>query len=219
MNSALSVRPFILILLLIIPNGILFSRENIRIACVGDSITYGYGLLNREYSYPALLSRQLPDGFTVKNFGVNGSCAGEDLKDSYITAGLIDEITQWDPDLILFMLGSNDSKRNNWISRNHFIEGCGNILEQISDNETDIIILTPIPSGRNAFGIRDRIVRNRIFPALKDYSRSKGYPMLNFREELKNSFFIYLDNVHPNRRGYQIISNEIFSYLDQSGYF
>ncbi len=219
MNSALSVRPFILILLLIIPNGTLFSRENIRIACVGDSITYGFGLINREHSYPALLNRELPDNFTVRNFGVNGSCAGENLEDSYATVGWIDEISRWNPDLILFMLGSNDSKQTNWINRDHFIEGYRNILKQISDSETDIVLLAPIPSGRNTFGIRDRIVRNRIYPALRDFSISMGYPLLDFREKLENSFFIYLDNVHPNSRGYKIICDEILSYLDQSGYF
>ncbi len=45
-----------------------------KIACVGDSITFGSGIPNREkLSYPAQLSALLGDDYEVRNFGVSGA--------------------------------------------------------------------------------------------------------------------------------------------------
>src|SRR5579885_3646478 len=49
------------------------ADDKIRVACVGDSITYGAGIKDREHnSYPAQLQKLLGDGYEVRNFGVNG---------------------------------------------------------------------------------------------------------------------------------------------------
>ena len=43
-----------------------------RIACVGDSLTYGWGLMGafRKYAYPALLQDKLGDDYQVMNYGI-----------------------------------------------------------------------------------------------------------------------------------------------------
>ena len=44
------------------------------IACIGDSITYGYGVSNpAEEAWPALLGDKLGDGWNVVNLGVSGT--------------------------------------------------------------------------------------------------------------------------------------------------
>ena len=55
------------------------TAENpIRVACVGDSITYGFGISDRERdSYPAQLQRDLGEAWQVRNFGSNGATALE----------------------------------------------------------------------------------------------------------------------------------------------
>src|SRR4051812_1868247 len=48
----------------------------IRVACVGDSITFGYGIKDRDHnSYPAQLGVMLGNKWEVRNFGVNGVTA------------------------------------------------------------------------------------------------------------------------------------------------
>lgn len=45
----------------------------VRIACIGDSITYGMGLEHREVEcYPSVLQRLLGPGYLVGNFGNSG---------------------------------------------------------------------------------------------------------------------------------------------------
>ena len=50
------------------------QKEPVRVACVGDSITYGHGIKDRENdAYPGLLSSLLGEKYDVRNFGVSGS--------------------------------------------------------------------------------------------------------------------------------------------------
>ena len=50
-----------------------FASEPIRVACIGNSITYGAFIPNREMNcYPAQLQAYLGDGYEVKNFGASG---------------------------------------------------------------------------------------------------------------------------------------------------
>ena len=51
-----------------------FAHRPVKVACVGNSITYGYGIADRETnSYPAQLQRMLGDGSLVGNFGKSGA--------------------------------------------------------------------------------------------------------------------------------------------------
>lgn len=51
------------------------AQENrIKVACIGNSITYGYGLPDRTtQSYPAQLQKMLGESYQVENFGKSGA--------------------------------------------------------------------------------------------------------------------------------------------------
>ena len=48
--------------------------QKIKVACVGNSITYGTGIEDREhFSYPVQLQKMLGDKYLVGNFGKPGA--------------------------------------------------------------------------------------------------------------------------------------------------
>ena len=50
-----------------------FAQAVTRVACIGDSITYGTGLSNRAtQAYPARLQALLGEDYEVRNFGNPG---------------------------------------------------------------------------------------------------------------------------------------------------
>ena len=56
-----------------------------RIACIGDSITWGFTLLNPwKQSYPALLQQRLGPDYEVRNFGYNDAAARFDADTPYV---------------------------------------------------------------------------------------------------------------------------------------
>ena len=51
-----------------------YAQNKVKVACVGNSVTYGAGIENREINaYPAQLQRMLGDGYEVMNFGKSGA--------------------------------------------------------------------------------------------------------------------------------------------------
>ena len=54
--------------------GSVFGKGKIRVACIGNSVTYGYTLEDpATESYPAVLQRWLGEGYDVENFGHSGA--------------------------------------------------------------------------------------------------------------------------------------------------
>lgn len=89
--------------------------KRIKVACIGDSITWGFTLLNPwTQSYPALLQRLLGEGYEVRNFGYNDASVRFDADMPYVCKGVYRKSLEWNPDIVLIMLGSNDTKKRNW---------------------------------------------------------------------------------------------------------
>ena len=66
----------LLFILLCLTVSISGYAQKIKVACVGNSITYGSRVENREQnSYPAQLPKLLGDEYEVKNFGVSATTA------------------------------------------------------------------------------------------------------------------------------------------------
>lgn len=88
------------------------SDSKIKVACVGDSLTYG----DKAYKgYPVYLQELLGDAYEVRNFGECGAIACDT---STYTSGTnwcykhFERYTQskaWKPDIVIMMLGYNDA--------------------------------------------------------------------------------------------------------------
>jgi len=85
-----------------------------RIACVGDSITYGFLVMQRHKNcYPAQLQTMLSDNDVVGNFGVNGRTVSSSHPDAYIKHRHYQNSLNYQPELVFLMLGTNDTKADN----------------------------------------------------------------------------------------------------------
>lgn len=89
--------------------------QKVRVACVGNSITYGAGIAAREQnSYPAQLQYYLGEDYEVRNFGVSGCTSLQQGDYPYVQTGAYAQSLEFRPDIILIKLGTNDSKPQNW---------------------------------------------------------------------------------------------------------
>lgn len=101
-----------------------FSAEKstpIKVACVGDSITFGAGIKNREKdSYPAQLQAMLGSGFKVGNFGISARTLLKKGDRPYWKEQIYRDALAFQPDYVIIKLGTNDIKPKNWeIGRAH----------------------------------------------------------------------------------------------------
>ncbi len=92
--------------------------RKIRVACIGDSITWGYAMTNRVVEcYPAQLQRILGDRYEVANFGDPGAGVYLDPKTGpdgwrphpWRTGESGKSAYAFDPDIVVCNLGINDA--------------------------------------------------------------------------------------------------------------
>ncbi|MBQ8038550.1 MAG: hypothetical protein IJ274_01515, partial [Lachnospiraceae bacterium] len=87
----------------------------IKVACIGDSITYGHGISGWEKNnYPAVLGQILGEEYHVANFGSSGTCVNPNGDQPYTGRAIYQESLDYNADILVFMLGTNDSKPENW---------------------------------------------------------------------------------------------------------
>ena len=88
--------------------------QRVKVACIGDSITFGFGLKARDKeSYPVKLQALLGSDYEVRNFGNSGrgiyqhSWRGKE-KRAYRAMKEHQEALAWQPDIVICNLGIND---------------------------------------------------------------------------------------------------------------
>ena len=69
------MKKYILLILTILLSTLSISaQKKIKVACIGNSVTYGYGHENPEItSYPSQLATMLGENYEVGNFGKSGA--------------------------------------------------------------------------------------------------------------------------------------------------
>lgn len=99
------------------------KEGQIKVACIGDSITYGHGVENWEKNnYPAQLQELLGEKYNVANYGSSGACVNPNGDQPYINRDVYQASLAYDADIIVFMLGTNDAKPENWNGIDAFME-------------------------------------------------------------------------------------------------
>ena len=89
--------------------------DAIRVACIGNSITEGFGIdMCGAYGYPAELQKILGKDYWVKNFGVSARTMLNKGDYPYMNELAWQDAQAFKPDVVIIKLGTNDSKPENW---------------------------------------------------------------------------------------------------------
>ena len=87
----------------------------LRVACVGDSITFGFAASDRcGTSYPAQMQSLLGPAYSVRNFGSSGRTMLKQGDTPYWCDLVYTEALESAADLVVLMLGTNDARPSNW---------------------------------------------------------------------------------------------------------
>ncbi|GKH33354.1 hypothetical protein CE91St64_27610 [Faecalicatena contorta] len=176
--------------------------KKIRVACIGDSITYGAGVLStREIdSYPAILQKLLGDSYQVLNYGLSGRTLLDGGNKPYKQEDFYEETQEAEPDIVLIMLGTNDSKPNNWDAAAYEKE-----LGEFVD------LYQNIPSQKEvAFGVDKMVIGNEVNAIIQRVGENCEVPVIDIYGVTKDHPEYFADGVHPNARGNQIIAETVY---------
>jgi lysophospholipase L1-like esterase len=179
--------------------------EPTKIACVGDSITQGAGLSNPALeSYPARLQRLLGTNYVVRNYGVSGRTLLKQGDFPYWKEAFFKQSHDWQPDIVIIKLGTNDSKPYNWRYGTNFVADYEEFVASYASlaSAPRIIVCAPCPVyGNGAFDIKPGTVATNITPAIRDLATRRQLDLVDFHTRLAGHPEWFPDTVHPNSRG------------------
>ncbi len=192
------------------------AEKVVKIACVGNSITYGSGIQNRfQDAYPGILQQYLGSGYDVRNFGVSARTMLWKGDYPYIGEQLYRDALAFEPDIVTIKLGTNDSKPHNWQYKADFEQNLTDLVLSFQKlaSHPKVILLLPVPAVKDQWGINDKTILGEVIPKIKKVARKMGLETVDLHTALAPYPQLFPDNIHPNPQGSSLIAAEIYKAL------
>lgn len=190
--------------------------KKVKVACIGNSITYGMGIKNRqEYAYPSQLSKILGNNYEVKNFGVSGRTVLKRGDFPYWAEAAYQKAIGYNPDIIIIELGTNDSKFHNWVHRDQFIPDYSELIKSFKKlpARPRIYICFPVPLYFTGPDISDSVITKHIIPKIDSIGDMLSVPVIDLYHPLSNQPHHFPDGIHPNAEGARIIAQTVAQFV------
>lgn len=211
-------------------------QDAVRVACIGNSITDGFGIeMATQLGYPAQLQRLLGSGYNVKNYGVSSRTMLNKGDYPYMNEQAWRDALAFKPDIVIIKLGTNDSKPENWQYNAEFRQDleqmittlCPSLAQPVKKGKKkakkgqaaepvkpQIYLCTPIPAFKSTWNINDSVIVNGIIPIQKEVAAKYGLKVIDLHTLYANDGDKMLaDGIHPDDKGArrlaQIIAEEL----------
>ena len=192
------------------------NAEPIRVACVGDSITFGAGIRDRQNkSYPAQLSVMLGDSHVVKNFGNSGSTLLKKGDKPYWKQREFAAAVAFEPHVVIIKRGTNDTKPQNWKHGSDFASDYKDMITTFRSlkSKPQVYVCLPVPVFKTRWGITDKIINEGVIPATRAIAKETGVKLIDLNTPLQGKAALVPDSVHPNAGGAMIMAETIAKIL------
>ncbi len=190
--------------------------EKIRVACVGDSITFGAGIQDRKRNaYPARLDRLLGEQWDVRNYGVSGRTMLKKGDHPIWRERAYREAKAFKPHIVVIVLGTNDSKPQNWKYRDDFAADTAAMVDDFRalQPKPAVFLCRPVPVFKTRWGINEAVVAGEIIPLIDRVAREKGTGLIDLHAALDGKGSLFPDHVHPDAAGAKIMAETIAAVL------
>ncbi len=193
--------------------------QRIKVACVGNSVTYGYTLLEREKNcYPAQLARMLGDGYEVANFGKSGATLLNKGHRPYIRQPEFKKALEFAGDRVIIHLGLNDTDPRNWPNyRDEFISDYLALIDSFRSVNPRCQIwicrMSPISHRHHRFKSGTRDWYEQIQHAIEKVAADARVGLIDLQEELYCRPELLPDALHPDAEGASILARTVYSAI------
>lgn len=196
------------------------AKDNqIRVACVGDSITYGFMVRNwRKNNYPAVLNDLLGEKYCVNNFAYTNRTAIKSADYPLVKEKIFKKSLDFKPNIVLILLGTNDSKENNWNADKFVNDYCEIIDSYLSlESAPKVYALIPPPAfevrGKVLYQIRKTVIEDEIIPAVQRIADFKGIDCIDVYKVFDGKKKLFVDGIHPNVQGSRLLAKTVYESL------
>lgn len=208
-HNALCIMHLIILLAI---SATVWAQRQVKVACIGNSITYGHGIQNRDKdSYPAQLQTLLGTGFDVRNFGHNAKCAQDEADEPYTATEEYSAALAFQPDIVIIKMGTNDTKIQNWKNTTRFKAGLEKIAVSFNKLQSHprIILAYPAKAYKHAWTINDSIIVAGVIPAINEIASKHKWQVLDLHTATSDMASHFSDGIHPDIAGAGVIATAV----------
>ena len=192
------------------------AAQKIKVACVGNSITYGAYVANREKNaFPVQLQAYLGDKFEVKNFGVSATTALYKGLYPYVDTERYSESLAYNPDIVIIKLGTNDANERNDAYRSTFGVDYRRLVDVYRNlpSKPRVILMTPVRCFLQSD--QDKVITSEIIPIIEQTAYERGLDIINLHNLFGDKWEQYLmtDRLHPSSIGAGMLAEKRYRYF------
>lgn len=191
-------------------------KDAVRVACIGNSITFGAGIRNRSRdSYPSVLARMLGDNYWVKNFGVSARTMLNKGDHPYMNEPAYKNALAFNPNIVVIKLGTNDSKSFNWKYKADFMKDAQTMIDAFKGlpSQPKIYLCYPSKAYLTGDGINDDIIFKEIIPMIKKLAKKNDLSVIDLHTAMDGMPELFPDRIHPNEKGAQVMAKAVYQSI------
>lgn len=183
------------------------GQSRTKVACVGNSVTYGFKLENpAQDAYPSQLQRLLGDAYEVGNFGKSGATLLRRGHRPYIQQEEFRQALRFAGDIVVIHLGLNDTDPRNWPNfSDDFVRDYLALMDSLRGANPAarflIARMTPIADRHARFQSGTKLWHGEIQNAIETVARVSGAELIDLHEPLYAYPWMLPDALHPNPEG------------------
>ncbi len=200
-----------LLLMILITLSTACTNKVTKVACVGDSITEGYGLaVQSKTGYPVMLDSILGPDYTVLNAGRSATTLLKKGDFPYWICKEFSNVFAFQPNIIVLKLGTNDTKPQNWNAEN-YEKDYQSMIDTFKTIAThpQIYLCTPAPVFKTRWGINDSTVVHGVIPAVEKLASQNHLKIIDLHTLLQDQGANFFDSIHPNEAGAKVMARII----------
>lgn len=189
----------------------------VRVACVGDSITFGAYLPRREAeAYPAQLQSLSGEWIATTNLGVSGHTLIKAGRMSWWNSPAFACATAYQPDAVVVMLGTCDVVEPEKLV--DYETDLGSLVDHFKSlpSHPRVWLATPPPIPRLRQWKLNRRLNQRIIPAIRRVAQTHGATVIDVNAALHGRRGLFADDLHPNAKGADLIARTVWEALREA---
>ena len=212
-------KSFFILFFLLLTASLSHADSPTKVACIGNSITYGIGTENPQVeSYPAQLQQLLGCDYLVGNFGKPGATLLNHGHRPYMKQPEFQKAMEFAGDIAVIHLGINDTDPRNWPNyRDEFVRDYLALIDSCrkANPHCRILIcrLTPISHRHPRFESGTRDWHRDIQQAIETISRVAKVQLIDLHQALYAYPLFFPDGLHPNPEGAGILAHTVYSAI------
>lgn len=192
-------------------------QKTLTVACIGDSITEGYGIERQcDNAYPALLDSILGADYSVLNFGRSGTTMMHNGDYPYWTVKELRNALNSHADIYIIKLGTNDCKAYQW-DADEYEHSYQTLIDTLhsGNGEPRIYLCLPVPVMADKWTMSDSVIVNGVIPVVNRIAERNQLTVIDLYSPFVGRIELYSDSIHPTRQGALLMAETIAQEINK----